>query len=178
MASLPSSAYCGDTITWTQTLTSGTTGDVVLRHVDSGHIVTIEPSISGETWTVTVAPIDTAEAPSGVYSVKLLTLLAGVRETVDVGTVTLKEPIDRPARISHVRKMVTLLERHLEGRLDDESGRGLESYTVGGVPITKLSFMDARMLLEKYRRDAEQERIKIRSELGLGTGRRIQTHFE
>jgi hypothetical protein len=178
MASLPTSAYCGDTIAFTATFESGTTGEVYFRHVETSRVIFIAPSISGTDWTITVAPIDTAEAPAGIYAVKAITDLSGVRKTVDMGNITLLEPIDRPPRMSHVRKMVGLLERHLEGRIDDEEGRGLENYTVGGVPVTKITFSDARRLLVDYRRDLQNEIAKERAALGLGTGRRILTQFE
>jgi hypothetical protein len=178
MASLPTSAYCGDTIAFTVTLPSGTTGKAYFRHAESGRVVEVAPSISGTEWTITAAPVDTVEVPSGIYSVKLITELSGVRETVHIGTITLLEPIDRPARQTHTRKMVTLLERHIEGRIHDDEGRGLETYTIGGVPITKLSFLDARTLLEKYRRDLQSEIVKERAALGLGTGRRVLVQFE
>jgi hypothetical protein len=178
MASLPTSAYCGDTIVFTESYASGSTGKVYLRHVDSGKVVEIAPSISGTTWTITVAPIDTAGAPAGIYSVKAVTELSGVRETKDIGSITLLAPIDRPATASHIRKMVEMLESHLEGRISDDNGRGLESYTIGGVPITKLSFADARMLLEKYRNDLKAEVTAERAALGLGTGRRVLLSFE
>lgn len=178
MATLPTSAFCGDTIEFSATVESGSTGHAIFRHVDSGHVVKITPVISGADWTITVAPIDTAEAPAGLYAVALLAVdSSDVRETLSVGSINLAEPIDRPARASHVRKMVALLEAHIEGRIHDDQGRGLESYSIGGVPITKLSIMDARTLLTKYRADLETENIATRAALGLGTGRRVLTQF-
>lgn len=177
MASLPTSAYAGDTIEFEATVETGATGKAYLRHVDSGKVIEITPSISGDTWTVTVSPLDTVEAEAGIYSVALVTELAGERATVDCGTFTLLEPINRPARESHARKMVALLEAHLEGRVSDDEGRGLESYTIGGVPITKIALDRARDLLVRYRDELQREIIKRRTEAGLGTGRRVQTHF-
>ena len=74
--------------------------------------------------------------------------------------------------------MVKALEAHLEGRIDDGEGRGLETYTVGGVPITKISLMDARELLTKYRRDLDTEIAKARADAGLSNGRTIYSRFE
>jgi hypothetical protein len=88
------------------------------------------------------------------------------------------EPVDRAPVETHAARMVRLLEAHLEGRLDEEGGRGIESYTIGGVPITKISHMDARELLVGYRRDLANEDQKRRIAMGLGTGRRILTTFE
>jgi hypothetical protein len=178
MASLPDSAYCGDTLEFDLTFASGTTGQVVFRHADTGHLFRVDPSISGTAWTVTVAPGKTLEAPEGIYLVAAITNLDGERATVDCGTVTLKAPIDRPARESHARKMVKLLEAHIEGRLHDEEGRGLESYTIGGVPITKIAISEARKLLAEYRRDVQNEKTQERAAAGLGTGRRVLPRFE
>ncbi len=178
MASLPSSAFCGDHLEWTQTFDSGTTGNVVLRHVDSGHVIKIEPTISGTTWTVSVTPDKTLEAPEGIYLVRAITLYDSERETVDLGTINLSAPVDRPARESHARKMVRLLEAHLEGRLGEEDGRGIESYSIGGIPITKIPIPEARKLLAEYRRDVQNEQTKERAAAGLGTGRRVLPRFE
>jgi hypothetical protein len=178
MASLPDSAYCGDTLEFDLTFASGATGQVVFRHADTGYLFKVDPSISGAAWTVTVAPGKTLEAPEGIYLVAAITNLNGERATVECGNVTLKAPIDRPVRESHARKMVKLLEAHIEGRLDELEGRGLESYTVGGIPISKIPISEARKLLAEYRRDVQNEQTKERAAAGLGTGRRVLPRFE
>lgn len=177
MASLPNQAYCGDSIAFTATLPDGSTGKVVLRHTVTGGIVSIEPTISGGTWTVAIAPVDTAEAESGEYIVRAVSDLAGVRSTVDLGMIRLLAPVDRPARSTHIRKMVALLERHLENRLDDTEGRGLESYTIGGVPITKIAIPEAVKLLDHYKRSLQTEADKERAEQGLTSNRIFNTTF-
>jgi hypothetical protein len=178
MANLPTSANCGDLIEWTDSFESGSTGYGILRHVESGTVIRIDPTISGTSWTLNIASEKTASAPSGLYSVGVIVTLNSERLTHDRGTITLAAPLDRPMEQTHARKMVALLERHLEGRIDDAEGRGLESYTVNGIPITKLSHLDARSMLDKYRRDVANENIANRARLGLGTGRRIQTYFD
>lgn len=177
MASLPNQAYCGDSITFTATLPNGSSGKVVLRHTMTGGIVSIEPTISGGTWTVAIAPVDTAEAESGEYIVRAVADLAGVRSTVDLGMIRLLAPVDRPARSTHIRKMVALLERHLENRLDDTEGRGLESYTIGGVPITKIAIPEAVKLLDHYKRALQTEVDKERAEQGLTSNRIFNATF-
>lgn len=177
MAALPSSAYAGDSIEFTATVDAGSTGKVYFRHIDSGKVIEISPSISGSTWTVTVSPLDTVEAEAGIYTVSIVSELAGKRSTVEAGTITLLEPPARPARETHARKMVSLLEAHIEGRIHDEEGRGLESYTIGGVPISKISLITARELLVSYRDELAREVSKRRTEAGLGTGRRVQGYF-
>lgn len=177
MALLPSSAYAGDSITFDVTVAAGSTGKVYFRHVDSGKIIEIAPSISGATWTVSVSPIDTADSEAGIYTVAAAADLSGERSTIEVGTITLLEPIGRPTRETHARKMVSMLEAHLEGRIADEEGRGLESYTIGGVPISKIPLTTAREMLVSYREEVEREVAKRRAAAGLGTGRRVQSYF-
>ena len=174
----PTVASAGDTITWTYPYSTGETSKAVFQHVKTGYMIEAEGVASGSLFDFTLSPTDTAEAPSGLYSAAIIITLAGVRETTQVGTLALKAPIDRPFQASHASKMVKLLERHLEGRIDDGDGRGLESYTIAGVPITKISQVEAKSLLDSYRRDLANEAIQRRTELGLGTGRRILTSFQ
>ena len=178
MSALPDQAYLGDSLEFTETVDSGSTGKAIFKHVDSGELVAVDLVVSDTTATATVDPTKTANGKSGIYAVSLVLDLSGERSTLSVGKIKLLTPADRPAEESHARKMVRLLQMHLEGRIDDGQGRGLETYTVGGVPITKLSFRDAKTLLNEYKRDLEAEMIKARSEAGLGTGRRILTTFE
>lgn len=177
MASLPNQAYCGDSITFTASLPTGSAGKVILRHTMTGGIISIEPTISGGTWTVAIAPVDTAEGEAGEYIVRAVADLNGVRSTSDLGLIRLLAPVDRPPRSTHIRKMVVLLERHLENRLDDTEGRGLESYTIGGVPITKIAIPEAVKLLDHYKRALQTEIDKERAEQGLTSNRIFNTAF-
>jgi hypothetical protein len=177
MASLPSSAYAGDSIDFEVTVAAGSTGKAYFRHVDSGKVIEIAPSISGSTWTVSVSPLDTVEAEAGIYTVAIVSELSGERSTVEVGAITLLEPISRPTRETHARKMVAMLEAHIEGRIADTEGRGLESYTIGGVPISKIPLNTARELLVSYREEVQREVAKRRAAAGLGTGNRVQSYF-
>lgn len=177
--SIPSSAYAADTITITDTgYTSGSTVSLVMKHVATGVVITSIGSESSGTWTWTLASTETATAPAGSYALSAVELsTAGVRETKSLGTLKLKEPADREPQETHAAKMVKLLEAHLEGRISDDGGRGIETYTIGGVPITKISHTEARELLVGYRRDLANEEVKRRASMGLGTGRRVLTKF-
>jgi hypothetical protein len=174
----PTEATASDSISWTYPYVSGETAKAVFQHIKTGYIISVDGSVSGSNFQFDLVPTDTAEAPSGIYSTAVIVTLAGVKETRKIGTLRLAAPIDRPYQESHARKMVRLLERHLEGRIDDNEGRGLESYTIGGVPISKLSHLDAKSLLDGYRRDVAAEEVQRRSDLGLGSGRRVLTNFD
>jgi hypothetical protein len=178
MASLPSRAFCGESIEFSATVLSGATGSAHFRSIDTGEVVTVALSVSGTTATATYAPEKTANLPAGIYVVALTLEVAGIRSVESIGNLTLQAPPDRAPLPSHARKMVRALEAHLEGRISDDEGRGLETYTVGGVPITKISLMDARELLTKYRRDLDTEIAKARADAGLSNGRTIYSRFE
>lgn len=179
MSALPASAYCGDSLAWTATVSaSGMTGKAVFRHIETGQTITATPTVSGNVWSFELPPEASLEKPPGLYVVAIITELAGTRETVNGGKITLMAPIDRPERESHAQKMVRLLEAHLEGRIDDEEGRGMESYTIGGVPISKIGIERAKALLAEYKIDVQQEVAQRQLEAGLGSRGRIFTQFE
>lgn len=181
----PASMTAGDSLTWRESAPDGAANDPDLRatyhfrHMDSGALFSADGVSAASGWEYTLKGLDTAEKPTGLYGVSLvITGAGGTRTTIAKGTLQLLIPLDRPATESHAAKMVRLLQSHLEGRIDDGNGRGLESYTIAGVPITKISHTDARALLVDYRIDLENERRKERAAAGLGTGRRILTEFQ
>lgn len=178
MASLPASTYCGESLEFTETVTSGATGNAVLRHVDSGTIVSVALSVLSTTATATFPPEKTANLPDGIYTASLVMDVSGSRVVSKVGTIKLLEPPDRNPAESHARKMVRVLEAHIEGRMDDEGGRGQESYTVGGIPITKIPIPEARKLLTAYRAELQAEIKKARAAAGLSPGAIVYSQFE
>jgi hypothetical protein len=178
MAALPLQLYCGESLEFSSTVPSGATGSCVLRHVDTGSLASVSLSVSGLEATATFPPEKTANFPTGICVASFVLDVAGARSVLGIGKIRLLTPPDRPVEQSHARRMVAALEAHLEGRIDDQQGRGLETYTIGGVPIQKLSFADARKLLMDYRRDVEAEKIKARSEAGLGSGRQVLIEFK
>lgn len=178
MASLPSRAYCGESLEFTATVTAGATGSAHFRHIDSGEVVTVALSVSSTTATATFPPEKTANLPAGIYIVALTLETDGTRSVESVGKITLQAPPDRAPLPSHARKMVKALEAHLEGRIADDEGRGLETYTVGGVPITKIGIVQASELLDKYKRIVAAETAKARADAGLSNGRTIYAQFE
>jgi hypothetical protein len=177
MATIPTTAYCGDSISFNATFAPGSSGKVVLRHTETGRVISITPTITGEKWLIDIAPIDTAEADAGEYIVRAVVEIGGARTTEPLGSIRLLAPVDRPARSTHIRKMISLLEGHLENRLDDSEGRGLESYTIGGVPITKIAIPEAVKLLDHYKRALQTEIEKERAEQGLTSNRIFNTTF-
>jgi hypothetical protein len=177
----PLEAIAGDSITWLEDAPSGTNirAKVVFQHVQTGTILIAHGFAEGSQYRYSLGPVDSANALGGTYASSLiLENDEDGRKTTIRPALQLQEPLDRPFVESHARKMLRLIQRHLEGRMDDDDGRGLESYTIAGVPINKISHVDALALKKEYAREVASEDSRRRAQLGLGTGRRIQLHFE
>jgi len=175
--SIPSTAYLGDTLTWRETFATGSTGKGFLRHIESGDVVAVDAVVNGASWNLDIAGSLTDGMPSGNYSASVVIDLGATRETRLIGSIVMRPPVSRPVEESHARRMVKMLEAHLEGRISDDEGRGIESYTIGGVPITKIPIPQAKELLAMYRVDLKREVAAARLDAGLGTGRMVYPTF-
>lgn len=171
---IPAQHHAGDELTFTGS--GDETSRPYLRHLSSGRLFEGEATVEGALVRYSFSALALAEAPPGRYGVSVVTETGG-RQTRNLGTVQILLPADRPMRESHARKMVRLLEAHLEGRIADDDGRGIESHSIGGVSISKLPVETARRLLEQYRADLAREEDELRRELGLGDRRIIRTQF-
>lgn len=173
--SLPVSHRAGDALTFSAP--GDATSKAVLRHSVTGRIFsTPAASVSGALATFVFGASETASAPVGTYAVGVITETGG-RTTLSLGTLKMTAPLDRAADESHARKMVSLLRAHLEGRIADDKGRGVESYTIGGVPISKIPISEAEALLTKYETRLAREEDEERVALGLSNRRIIRTQF-
>lgn len=97
------------------------------------------------------------------------------RETSSGGKmILLDNPTADPTK-SYNQRMVDLLEAHIEGRLPE----GLESHTIGGVPINKISLLDAQTLLSDYkaRLNAERNEKFKRENPDMASGNTVHIHF-
>lgn len=176
--SLPASAAAATTLTWTQNATvSNAVAKTVFQHFKTGKTFSVTASESSGVWTFTLNPTDTADQPTGQYSTALVIESVAGRTQTNGAAFKLLPAIDREPEESHAARMVRLLESHLEGRIDDEKGRGIETHTVNGTPITKISHAEARMLLREYREDLKQEERARKAAMGLGTGSTIKIEF-
>lgn len=171
---MPQTHYAGDDLALV--LPGDATSRAYLRHLPSGRLYESEATVEGALVRFVWSAVVLAEAPPGRYGVSVVTETGG-RATRNHGTLEMLLPADRPMRESHARKMVRLLEAHLEGRISDEDGRGIESHSIGGVSISKLPVEQARALLIQYRADLAREEDELRREMGLGDRRIIRTQF-
>jgi hypothetical protein len=173
--SLPLSHRAGDLLEFTAP--GDMTSRCILRHSVTGRIYEVTASsVSGDEATFIFQPSETASAPVGTYAVAIITETGG-RSTEQIGTLNVLVPFDRAPQESHARLMVGLLEAHLQGRIADDKGRGIESYTVAGVPISKIPIQEAALLLTNYRVQLAADEDKERAGLGLSNRRIIRTRF-
>lgn len=105
---------------------------------------------------------------------KLITYTWGRETDADGKLVLLDNPTANPTK-SYNQRMVDLLESHIEGRLPE----GLESHTIGGVPISKITLLDAQQLLADYKARLEYERNARhkRENPDEASGNTIHIHF-
>ena len=117
----------------------------------------------------------TTSLDAGEFTITNLITYTWGRETESDGKlVLLDNPTANPNK-SYNQRMVDLLESHIEGRLPE----GLESHTIGGVPISKITLLDAQRLLSDYKARLEYERnAKFKRENpDQGSGNTIHIRF-
>lgn len=149
----------------------------IFRDADSGDwfeiIGTVDPSDSTQ-YLYTVNGSDTAALTPGEYVGDLANTYDWGRETDrGCGTISLKSNPDRQHEKTFVERVIALLEQHVEGRLPE----GLESYTIGGVPIVKIDLIEAEAMLTRFKARLRDEQAKRRVESGRASGRVILGKF-
>lgn len=119
----------------------------------------------------TTASLDAAE-----FTVTKLVTYTWGRETDNTGPPLqlFANPTADPTK-SFNQRIVDLLEAHLEGRVP----QGLESHTIGRVPINKIPLSEAAALLDRYKAKLEVERnaARKRENPERGSGNTIHIHF-
>jgi len=178
-SSPPTKLHCGDTYQWTDTPDSigDVTGyTVVFRSIDDTSIAfTVAGSDQSTHYLFALAGATTAPLPSGEYTITRLVTYSWGRETESAGLCQfLPNPgLTEPKTFNE--RIVELLEQHLEGRLPE----GLESHTIGGVPINKIPLTEANGLLSEYRQRVHFERNakKALANPDQGSGNTVHLHF-
>lgn len=112
---------------------------------------------------------------AGTYLITKAITYSWGRESEDAGKMyLLPNPAATPSKSFNAR-MVELLECHIEGRLPE----GLESHTIGGVPISKIPLIDAQRLLSDYKSRLSYERNREYKERNpdKGSGNTVHLYF-
>jgi hypothetical protein len=175
----PKSLIAGDVYQWRDTpesIDDVTAYSVIFRSVNDGDIsFTITGTDDSSHFSFEIQGADTASLATDEFAItKIITYTWG-RESEESGFLTLlPNPTATPSE-SFNSRMVGLLESHIEGRLPE----GLESHTIGGVPISKISLVEAQQLLAEYRgRLAHEIKADLqRRNPDEPTGNTIHIHF-
>lgn len=178
-SSPPVRIVAGDAFLWRDSppnIESVTGYVVVFRSLaDSDNSFTITGSDETTYFEFQIAEDDTASLSGGDYSVTALVTYSWGRETDELsGCYIAPNPTADPTK-SHTQKMVDFLKAHLEGRMPE----GLESHTIGGVPIDKIPIPEAKVLLDRYQGELRRERqkeVKLKNP-DRASGNSIHIHF-
>ncbi|HAF39989.1 MAG TPA: hypothetical protein DCG72_13455 [Gammaproteobacteria bacterium] len=173
----PSQVTAGDVYQWTDTPTDiddVSAYSVLFRSVDDSNV---SFSVSGTddttVFSFSLAGSDTEFLDGGDFVITKIITYSWGRETESAGVLTLlNNPLADPTK-SFNQRMVDLLQAHLEGRIP----QGLESHTVGGLPINKIPIPEASRLLYEYERRLAAEVAADRSKRGLASGNTVKLHF-
>lgn len=175
----PSEAAIGDTIRWREAAPDDadelkSAKYVFVNHKTGEKFEAVGSSESSTAWIYSFSGADTTGILAGKYDATQVLEYDYGRETKrNIYRIELTpDPTATPGE-THNEKMVRLLEAHVEGRAVD----GIESHTVGGVPITKLPLDAAARLLREYRGHLDTERKQAAIAAGRKPGNRILIEF-
>lgn len=129
-------------------------------------------SLSDSTLTVAMTAAETAELEAGDYRVVLVIEEDGNRESAIAKShfVVKPDPLESED-VSFNQRMVDALKASVEGRVDEKSGRMLESHTINGQSIAKMPLAEQQKMLERYEARLRIEVDRARIAAG-GTSRR------
>jgi len=175
----PGSLTAGDSYRWKETPVD--MGDItslsyVFRSIEDGDVSFAVTGVdNSDHFTLEIDGADTDSLSASDFSITQVAIYSWGRESKESGVLTLlPNPTTAPSE-SFSARMVKLLEAHIEGRLPE----GLESHTIGGVPVSKISLTDAQQLLSEYRSKLAYEtkaELQRRNPDGA-TGNTIHIHF-
>lgn len=142
-----------------------------------GNSVAVTATTSGTQFLVTVPAANTANMGAGAWAWTETVALSGERYTVASGTLDVTENIPGTTgtsdQRSHCRLMLDLIEAALEGRVVD----GIESHSIGGVPINLIPFERLVVMRDRYKSEVMREQQSEALRLGLGGSRNIKVRF-
>ena len=175
----PKKLTAGVTWEWTKTLSdypaSEWTLSYYLRKNGTG-INTFNATADGDTHSVTVSAVVSGACAVGVYDFIGIVTKGTEKHVVFDGIVeVLPNPTASAAYDprTHARRVLDLIEAAMEGRIPN----GMESYTIGGRSINKISIPDLRLLWEKYKQDVVMEEQAERLVNGRRSGKNIGVRF-
>lgn len=162
--SRPTRINAGDGVTWTESSGDATAISYYFQDAQGVAVFSLAATIASGTATFALTGDDTTGEPPGIYTAWKATTEDGLRVSTDEGEFILAPNVDGSSAKTHAQITVALLEAHLAGRVV----AGIESHTIDGQSIQKMSLADARALLNKYRTELKAEQDAFRGNAGKG----------
>lgn len=167
----PSSIYCGDSYTWTATLTDYSAASYSARVVFSRvgeDPVSIDGTASGTDFAFTI-PLGTSQAMEPgkwLWAYRVIATDASESKIAATGSTWFRpDPAAESREKTHNEKCLELCKAAMENRLTDVQ----ESFSVLGQDITKVPAGELERLLDRYQTKVNEERKKLHA---LRTGAR------
>lgn len=159
-SSAPTHLVAGDAYHWKSTpadIANVSAYVVIFRSVvDTDVSFSVTGSDQTTYFLFELAGSTTSGLTGGDFTVTELVTTSGNRESDELAPCFIAgNPTSDPTK-SHNQKMVDFLIAHLEDRMPE----GIESHTIGGVPIDKIPIPEAELLLQKYQAKLRIENAK------------------
>jgi hypothetical protein len=171
----PTEIRVGDTVAWKKSLSDypATTYTLSYYLVKSGTRITFDASASGTDHAVSVAATTTVGWTAGTYHWESFAHDGNDRYFVEAGIIELLPDFETATSgyddRSHAKKMVDLIESLMEGK----AAADVESYSIAGRSLTKMSITELTEWLAHYRAEYRKELRQA----GSGRNTKVQIAF-
>lgn len=140
------------------------------------HEFIVVGSVTGTDWIFQIASATSAnfEASDHHWQLEVIRTSDSSRIVLERGHWKIFEDLDVNADPrTHAETMVDKIESLLEGRADSD----VDSYSIAGRSLSKLSFEELIKARDYFRSEVKQEKAAELAERGLNTGATIQVRF-
>lgn len=177
----PSTVIAGDTAKWLlsfgdYSIADGWSLTYTLVSRDSKKVTVTATNSNGSFLSTISAAVSSNMAP-GTWSYQGRVSNATESYTIRSGTFELEDNFSAVASVldnrTHARKMLDLIEAQLEGRVVD----GIESHSIGGVPINMIPFERLRVVRDQYKSEALREENAEKIRRGIGGSSNLYVRF-
>jgi len=184
-ATEPTGFVAGDLVMWRRV------DDLTVQYADGGHSLTyaVRPAAGGATvvnatasvvggeWRVSLTAAQTETMAPGrwYWSAYITRVSDGARVQIDDGEFLIEanRVVNPSDTRSHARKVLDAIEASIEGRAGDT----VQSYTIGGRQINKMSADELIKWRNYYRAEVAAEDDAVRLENGLPAQNTIRVRF-
>lgn len=136
----------------------------------------VSGSVTSNEWVFSIPSATSAAFTAGDYfwQLEVVRSTDSNRIVIERGNWKILQDLDvNTDPRSHAEIMVAKIESLLEGRADSD----VDSYSIAGRSLSKLSFEDLSKAADYFRAKVKQERARNRAQRGLSTGATIKASF-